>query len=129
MVFVVVVFFAFISYLRTRPTPDGLSARSVRDSGDNSTGINDMTAASEAAVIPNLMMRSISFREGGHIHRPQGKVPTATSVTVVYQDFGWLLVFYILATSKVISGQALTCVSAHSRPLHSAARVGDQAMT
>ena len=38
-----------------------------------------------------------------------------------------LLFFYVLATSKVISGRVLTCDSAHSWELYSAASVGNQA--
>ena len=41
------------------------------------------------------------------------------------QAEGWLLEFYILATSEIISG--LTCVRAHSWQLYSAAPVGNQA--
>ena len=39
----------------------------------------------------------------------------------------WLLEFYILATSKVTPGKALTWDSAHSRLLYSAVPLGDQA--
>ena len=41
--------------------------------------------------------------------------------------FYWLLGFYILATSHVISGQVPTCDSVHSGRLYSAFPVGDQA--
>ena len=37
-----------------------------------------------------------------------------------------LLLFYVLATYKVISGQGPTCHSAHSWRLYSAARLDDQ---
>ena len=40
---------------------------------------------------------------------------------------GWLLGFYTLATSKVISGQIQICDSVHSWWLYSAAPLGDQA--
>ena len=40
---------------------------------------------------------------------------------------GWLLEFYILATSKVISGWVLTYDSAHSWQLYNAVPLGDQA--
>ena len=40
---------------------------------------------------------------------------------------GWLLEFYVLATSNFISGQPPTCDGVHSWWLHSAAPLGDQA--
>ena len=40
---------------------------------------------------------------------------------------GWLLEFYILVTSEVISGWASTCDNVNSWRLHSAARLETQA--
>ena len=40
-----------------------------------------------------------------------------------------LLLFYILATSGVISGRVLTCDSVHSWHLYSAAPLGNQAIS
>ena len=47
-------------------------------------------------------------------------------ITIIHLPLIWLL-FYVLATCKVISAQVLTCNSAHSWQLYSAAPLGDQA--
>ena len=54
---------------------------------------------------------------------------TTTNYTSCNQRYtiGWLWGFYILATSKVISGRVPTCDSAHSLLLYSAAPLRDQA--
>ena len=44
----------------------------------------------------------------------------------LYHD-GWLLEFYVLTPSKVISGRVPTCDSAHSWRLHSVALLANQA--
>ena len=49
------------------------------------------------------------------------------SVQRGYSPIDWLLEFYFLATSKVISGHVLTCDSAHSLRLHCVAPLRSQA--
>ena len=74
---------------------------------------------------------------GGHCHhltnQQRSASPTVTRTTgIVGQKHNtrissWLLEFYILAASKVISGWVLTCDSIESWRLHSVAPLGDQA--
>ena len=47
-------------------------------------------------------------------------------VTMELNVYSWLLEFYVLATSMVTSGWVLTCDSAHSWWLYSAALLGNQ---
>ena len=44
------------------------------------------------------------------------------------EQIGWFLEFYVLAISKVISGEVSTCDSAHSWGIYNAASQGDQAL-
>ena len=44
----------------------------------------------------------------------------------LHVEVGWLLKFYILATSEVISGWVPICSSVHSWRLYGAALLGDQ---
>ena len=50
-------------------------------------------------------------------------------VVQLQAESGWLLLVYVLATSKVISGRVPTCDSAQSWRLYNTAPLGDQAVS
>ena len=64
------------------------------------------------------------------IHTSTNRIHLAFSYTGhLHRTVDWLLEFYVVATSKIISGWALTCDSAHLWRLYSAVPLGDQAIS